>query len=143
MEPYKRYTIKEISDMFSLPSSTLRYYEEQELLPPVARTKQGQRIYSQEHLDRLHAIECFKNTGLSLSKIRGFFEYEKDMETNIDNLIEIVTQHEQSVTVQLAEMERNLAHIHQKVLYYNAIKEAYKKHAPFPCFHDFAPVSVT
>lgn len=138
MEPCKTYSIRELGGMFHLPASTLRYYEEQGLLPPVLRNGQGQRVYTQEHIDRLCAIDCFKKTGLPLSKIHEFFDYEKQMEQNIDKLIEIVTLHEQDTIKQLEEMKQNLAHIHQKVLYYNAIKEAYETHAPFPCFSDFA-----
>lgn len=138
METCKKYSIQEISDLFSLPASTLRYYEDQGLLPPVPRTNRGQRIYSQEHILRLHAIDCFKNTGLPLSKIRDFFEYEKEPELNIDKLIEIVTRHEQSVTVRLEEMKKNLIHIRQKVQYYNAVKKAYENRSPLPCFGDFA-----
>lgn len=34
----KNYTIREISEMFELPSSTLRYYESEELLPEVPKS---------------------------------------------------------------------------------------------------------
>ena len=34
----KTYTIREISELFSLPASTLRYYESEGLLPVVEKT---------------------------------------------------------------------------------------------------------
>ena len=37
----KNYTIREISEMFELPSSTLRYYESEELLPEVPKSSSG------------------------------------------------------------------------------------------------------
>ena len=39
----KNYTIREISEMFELPSSTLRYYESEGLLPEVPKSSSGQR----------------------------------------------------------------------------------------------------
>lgn len=39
------YTIKEVSEMFHLPSSTLRYYEDLGILTNVGRSKSGQRVY--------------------------------------------------------------------------------------------------
>ena len=39
------YTIKEVSEMFHLPSSTLRYYEDLGILTNVRRSKSGQRVY--------------------------------------------------------------------------------------------------
>ena len=41
------YTIKEVSEMFHLPSSTLRYYEDLGILTNVGRSKSGQRVYIQ------------------------------------------------------------------------------------------------
>ena len=73
------YTIKEIRDKFNIPSSTLRYYEETGLFPRVERTETNQRIYTDEHIDRLHAINCFKRTGLSISKMYDFFEFSKNL----------------------------------------------------------------
>lgn len=54
------YTIREISELFSLPASTLRYYESEGLLPLVEKNSSGQRIYTKEHIDRLQCINCFK-----------------------------------------------------------------------------------
>ena len=50
------YTIKEVSEMFHLPSSTLRYYEDLGILTNVGRSKSGQRVYIQGHINRL--VDC-------------------------------------------------------------------------------------
>ena len=39
----KEYTIKEISELFQLPASTIRYYEEEGILTNIARTASGRR----------------------------------------------------------------------------------------------------
>ena len=56
----KTYSIREISELFSLPASTLRYYESEGLLPNVEKSSSGQRIYTEEHIERLNCINCFK-----------------------------------------------------------------------------------
>ena len=63
------YTIKEVSQMFQLPASTLRYYEDMGILTDIARTESGQRIYLQKHINRLRTICCFKRTGMSISQL--------------------------------------------------------------------------
>ena len=55
----KTYTIRELSEMFDLPASTLRYYESEGLLPEVPKSPSGQRIYNNEHIERLKCINCF------------------------------------------------------------------------------------
>ena len=56
----KNYTIREISEMFGLPSSTLRYYESEGLLPEVPKSSSRQRIYSDEHVERLKMYQLFQ-----------------------------------------------------------------------------------
>ena len=50
------YTIREMSERFGLPASTLRYYEEIGLLTDVIHTESKKRIYTQQHIDCMVAI---------------------------------------------------------------------------------------
>ncbi len=130
------YTIKQISELFHIPSSTLRYYEDMGLLVDVQRTPNGQRCYTEEHIQRLYAIGCFKNTGLSIAKMQDFFQYENNIESHIDDIIQLVTEHESSVKEQIARLKNELDHIEHKVRYYNGIKKAMDTNAPWPCWED-------
>ena len=51
-----QYTIREISEMFQLPTSTLRYYEDMEILTNIKRNNSGQRIYEDCHVNRLATL---------------------------------------------------------------------------------------
>lgn len=130
------YTIKEMREKFDIPSSTLRYYEEIGLFPEVKRTKTNQRIYTDEHIDRLHAINCFKRTGLPITQIHDFFEYSENIPCHIDEIILMMENHEKNITCQIDKMQQDLQHIQQKVRYYNRIKTAIKEEKPWPCFDE-------
>ena len=67
----KTYTIREVSERFSLPASTLRYYEEVGLLTEVMRDGKH-RMYQDCHLNRLSALCCFKETGMSIAQLQTF-----------------------------------------------------------------------
>lgn len=133
----KTYSIKEISQMFEIPSSTLRYYEDMGLLEHVGRDKNNIRIYTDEHIQRLHAIHCFKRTGLPIAKMQDFFHYESDIPGHIDDIINLVTEHEQDIISQVKKMQTDLMHIEHKVRYYTGIKSALENHTPFPLWEDF------
>ncbi|MDO4293847.1 MAG: MerR family transcriptional regulator [Eubacteriales bacterium] len=135
----KRFSVQEMSERAGVPAPTLRYYEAQGLLPPVPRTAGGQRMYGQEHIDRLNAIACFKATGLSIARMQDFFAYERHLEENIEEIIGLVETHEQDVERQMEELRQHLLHIHQKVLYYRAVRQAYERKEPLPDFNDFGP----
>lgn len=133
----KTYTIKEISSLFNTPASTLRYYEDIGLLVNVHRTANNQRLYTDEHINRLNAISCFKNTGLPISKMQEFFKFENNLKDNIDNIIELVTEHEKNINEQIQKMQHELLHIEHKVRYYNGIKQAINSNSQWPCWDDF------
>ena len=133
----KTYNIREIGQIFDLPSSTLRYYEELGILPEVKRDEHKQRVYTDEHIDRLQAITCFKRTGLPMSKIHDFFEYAENLRDNIDKVVDMMENHEKYIVDQMEKMQQDLDHIRQKVRFYNGIKKAIEKDEPWPCFDDF------
>ena len=133
----KTYNIREIGQIFDVPSSTLRYYEELGILPEVKRDEHKQRVYTDEHIDRLQAITCFKRTGLPMSKIHDFFEYAENLRDNIDKVVDMMENHEKYIVDQIEKMQQDLDHIRQKVRFYNGIKKAIEKDEPWPCFDDF------
>lgn len=133
----KTYNIREIGQIFDVPSSTLRYYEELGILLEVKRDEHKQRVYTDEHIDRLQAITCFKRTGLPMSKIHDFFEYAENLRDNIDKVVDMMENHEKYIVDQMEKMQQDLDHIRQKVRFYNGIKKAIEKDEPWPCFDDF------
>lgn len=133
----KTYNIREIGQIFDVPSSTLRYYEELGILPEVKRDEHKQRVYTDEHIDRLQAITCFKRTGLPMSKIHDFFEYAENLRDNIDKVVDMMENHEKYIVDQMEKMQQDQDHIRQKVRFYNGIKKAIEKDEPWPCFDDF------
>ena len=132
------YTIKQMSQHYNIPASTLRYYEEIGLLVNVGRTESGQRIYTDEHIRRMDGINCFKNTGLPIAKIQEFYLYEGDVENNIDKIIELVNTHEENTKQQITKMQSDLLHIQQKVRHYNSIKVAIETGTEWPSWSDSA-----
>ena len=65
------YTIGQISDMFNIPISTLRYYDKEGLFPDIQR-RSGIRIFSDKEVEKLRMIECLKKTGMEIRDIREF-----------------------------------------------------------------------
>ncbi len=68
------YTIGQLAKRVGLSPSTLRYYEEQGLLEPPARTASGYRIYDQAAEQRLMFIQRAQRIGFSLADIRTFLK---------------------------------------------------------------------
>lgn len=132
------YSIKKVSELTNMPSSTLRYYEKIGLLKNVTRDKNGLRQYTDEHLKRLEGIKCFKDGGMSIAKIYEFYKYDDNLAEHINDMIDLVVNHEKDLTNQITLMQNQLLHIQQKIRFYYGIKKAIKQHKSWPKFEDFA-----
>lgn len=131
------YTIKEISELFQLPASTLRYYEDTGILPDVERTASGQRIYTDDHVGRLKAICCFKRAGVTISDIKKYFLLEDDKFTYIDDILELLQKNKTSMEAKLEQLSADLVHINEKLAYYGAIKKAIEEGRELPSWKDY------
>lgn len=52
------YTIRQVSELTGLTASTLRFYEKEQLFPPVKRNEAGVRLYQEQDLERISLITC-------------------------------------------------------------------------------------
>ncbi len=65
------YTIGQVSAMFDLPASTLRYYDKEGFFPHLER-KGNIRYFSDNELEALRVIECLKKSVLEIKDISNF-----------------------------------------------------------------------
>jgi DNA-binding transcriptional MerR regulator len=74
--------ISEVAARYQLTPATLRYYEQQGLIPPIARTKAGNRTYSNEDVNWIEFIKCMRDSGLSIESLAEYTKlYQKGDET--------------------------------------------------------------
>lgn len=68
------YTIGQVSELFHLPISTLRYYDKEGLFPGMRRIS-GIRQFDDQQLEALRVIECLKKSGLEIKDIKQFMAW--------------------------------------------------------------------
>jgi len=126
------YTIAQLSKKFDVNASTLRYYEEIGILSNVERTESGHRVYSEDHVGKLEAINCFKKAGMSISEIKDFFEYEKDEAMFIDDMMSLLRNRSRIMLEEFYERYESYEHILKKLDYYGHIEKALKSGKQLP-----------
>jgi DNA-binding transcriptional MerR regulator len=114
------YTIKEVSKITGLPSSTLRYYEKEQLLPEIRRNESGIRIYTKENLDWLSVISCLKDTDMPIKYIKKFVSLCALGDSTLEERRQLVLNHKKTVEAKIANLQHNLEHINYKINYYEA-----------------------
>lgn len=107
------YTIGQVSELFQLPISTLRYYDAQGLFPGLAR-KSGVRQFSDTELDILRLIECLKQSGLEIKDIKQFMDWQN----HYDKRLELLKAQKEQMEASIQQMKKSLAMLDYKIWYY-------------------------
>ena len=122
------YTIGQISKMFDLPVSTLRYYDKEGLFPNMERTS-GIRKFSESEIEALHVIECLKKTGMEIKDIKQFMDWCAEGPSTYSNRKKLFEDRKKALEEQLQELEKNMAMINFKCWYYEqAISDGNEEH---------------
>lgn len=118
------YSIGDVSKMFNLSVSTLRYYDKEGLIPYIERTEAGIRSFDDKALDAINVIECLKKSGLQIKEIKQFMDWCEEGDTTLENRKQLFYDRKRSVQKEIQNLEKVLDMLEYKCWYYEeAIKD--------------------
>ena len=116
------YTIGQVSKMFNLPISTLRYYDKQGLFPQMERVS-GIRKFSDNEIEALRVIECLKKSGLEIRDIKRFMDMCAQGPSTYSARRELLLRQKEQTEAEILRMNKELDMLKYKCWYYEqAIK---------------------
>lgn len=102
--------IGELSKLTGFPVTTIRFFEEKNLITPVNRSLSGQRIYDEKSIERLLFIRAARNSGMHLSCISRIIDFEnkkitdhEDLEKRIESILYECEIRKQQMQMQMLE----------------------------------------
>ncbi len=117
------YTIGQVSEMFDLPISTLRYYDKEGLFPSMQRHS-GIRQFGEKEVDAIRVIECLKTSGLEIKDIKRFMEWCMEGPSTYAQRKELFETRKAAVEAEMAQLQKTLDMLKLKCWYYlTAIKD--------------------
>ena len=117
------YTVGEMAKRLGVAPSTLRYYDQEGLLPFVERSEGGIRIFKDSDYAWLQIIDCLKKTGMQLKDIKVFVEMAMQGDNTIESRLALIVKQKENVKAQIAEMEQTLKMLEFKEWYYETAEE--------------------
>ena len=133
------YTIGQISEMFQIPVSTLRYYDKEGLFPGLERSG-GIRKFTEKEMEALRVIECLKRSGLEIREIKTFMEWCSEGSSTYPKRKELFIRQEEAVKEEMHRLEKTLAMIRYKRWYYEqAIEDGCGRCLRKRCRKKYAP----
>ena len=117
------YTIGQVSKMFGLPISTLRYYDKEGLFPNIKRTS-GIRKFDEKEIEAIRIIECLKKSGMEIKDIKQFMEWCVQGSKTYPQRRDLFLKQKAQIEAEIKRMNRVLDMLKYKCWYYEeAIKD--------------------
>ncbi len=79
----KQLNIGDVAKLTGLSTKTIRFYEDEGCIPPVARSESGYRVYSQGDVWRLRLVKQIRLLGLPLADVKPLVSQSMDTECNV------------------------------------------------------------
>ena len=118
------YTIGQMAKKMNVAPSTLRYYDKEGLLPFVARSDGGIRVFTDDDWQWLSIIECLKKSGLAVRDIKTFIDWCMKGDSTIGQRLELMNHQREIVKEQISQMQETLDLLNYKCWYYETAKAA-------------------
>lgn len=119
-----KYTIKDAAKIMNVPTSTIRFYDKEGLLPFMERLESGYRVFSEEDLAMLRTIDCLKKTGMSIKEIRQFIEWVQQGQDSLKERYDMFVERKRVVEAQMVDLQATLDIVNFKCWYYKSALEA-------------------
>ena len=119
----RTYSIKEVAALVGLPASTLRYYEDVNVIPAIARDpSSGHRIYREDDLELLTWVSCLSASGMSIADMREYVRSGLGGERDISEFISLLEQQDERLREEAQILELRREFLRTKVSYWRAVK---------------------
>ena len=144
------YSISQVAKMMGVTPSTLRYYDQEGLLPHIKRVN-GMRVFEDEDFRCLRVLNCLKNTKMPIKKIRKYVQLAQKGDETLQERYQLIQEQKEYILSQIQEYQYYLQEIEYKEWYYQQAiqagsEESVKKHGSnhatlevdrIPAEHDF------
>lgn len=121
------YSIKQVADIMQVSTATIRYYDEEGLLPNIKRVN-GRRVFEDEDFKWLRVLNCMKKINMPIKKIKEYVELAKQGDSTLQQRYDLVLQQKEIIKNQIKELNICLQEFEYKEWYYEiAIKAGTEK----------------
>ena len=97
--------IGEAAEASGVSAKMIRYYEQNGLIPPAARTEAGYRVYSEQDVHMLRFIRRARDLGFSVDAIGDLLDLWRDQSRQSADVKRLALEHVGSLRRKIGELE--------------------------------------
>jgi Predicted transcriptional regulators len=125
MENY--YSSREVSERTGLSVHTLRYYEQIGLVDGIVRDNNGYRQYSESDIVWFQVLNYFRTIGMPIREMQEYASFNNSEVPTLTARREFMESYRFKVVDQIAELERSLDRIDEKINFFKNLENSDKQ----------------
>ncbi|MBO7612120.1 MAG: MerR family transcriptional regulator [Elusimicrobia bacterium] len=114
-----KYTVKDVAKIMNVSTHTVRYYDNEGLIPSVSRTQSNVRKFSDYNLSWFKMVHCLRATDLSINDIKTYIDLCLKGNRTIPQRAKIIFNQEKILKDHLKELQDQMKLLQRKKKYYN------------------------
>lgn len=117
------YSIRQIADMMGVSTATIRYYDEEGLLPNVKRIN-GRRVFEDENFKWLRLLNCMKHINMPIKKIKEYVKLAQKGDPTLQERYNLILEQKKIIQTEIEKLNICLNEFEYKEWYYKTAIEA-------------------
>lgn len=115
------YSIGQVSAMFDISISTLRFYANEGLFPRLV--KRGKwRYFTEDDLQLVNTVKHLRQTGMPLAEISQYIAMFYEGDKTVNDRLAVIERHHEKVLEDMEGLKRCIQLLERKIKYYKALK---------------------
>lgn len=116
-------TVKDVSREMNISEHTLRFWAKEGLFPSLSRNKNNVRTFTEDDLQWVFLVKCFRSAGLQLVEIKKYIALCQIGDCTVQERYEIIKTAKQRTLEQMEELNMQLDRLNFKEEHYKNIIE--------------------
>lgn len=108
------YSIKEASKRLDIPSTTIRWFLKNGLIPHVKRQRNGYRVLDDAQLDLLQVLFNMKRAGFPKKEIRQYSRLYRQGEQTAEQRLAMLTTRKRQIWQEITERQKSIDFIERQ-----------------------------
>lgn len=100
---------------------TLRYYEREGLLPPIAKAANGHRRYTEDDLGWVKFLQLLRGTGMPIREMKSFVELTWAGDHTIAQRVDVLERYRVALRERMEADQERLQFLNYKIDYYTGV----------------------
>jgi len=98
-------TIGDVARQTGIPSKTLRYYEDIDLVPATTRAANGYRLYDDRTVHELHFVKRARDLGFAIDDVRRLLALWRNPHRSSGQVRELAREHVAAIERKIEELQ--------------------------------------